>query len=552
MSDKVNGLITCDLVCLGVPSPKGFRSYVDWLEACTGKHVVGYRHRGHTPWGLYEERAVYDDGTFEEATVRTRAWKRVWNKMMLRPSCLACSYHSIIRPGDLSMGDYWGIERAHPGIADDTGVSCLFANTAHGLRFLKGAAHSLNLVASAPSLCANPEQPMLLHPPRASRLHDGFWESLVRDGFGAACKNVGALGAKRSLKDAAHLVFHTGGKGAERDRRESVGMDASIDLDRVQEEEFPLVFAAKHRSDEVREKSSSGGMFYALADYMIGQGGVVYGCAFDDGLEARHIRCETLEECERCMGSKYSQSDMGSTIAMVSADLSSGRPVLFTGTPCQVDAVRHACGEMGGGLLTADLICHGVPSPGLFAAHLRFLERRLGCKVVAYNHRPKNRGWGHCEAVACDDGSVHQGSRMVESWKRLFYGNRMLRPSCYACPYTTSNRSSDVTIADFWGIERTRIAAFSDDLGVSLVLANTPKGLDAAKRCDIDARRSSLEEALPGNPMLSRPTSCTQPREPVWEALCSDGYDGMMKRFRFLPTRVRFAGDRFKRFLHRL
>ncbi|WP_281654434.1 hypothetical protein, partial [Eggerthella sinensis] len=90
-------------------------------------------------------------------------------------------------------------------------------------------------------------------------------------------------------------------------------------------------------------------MFYALADYMIGQGGVVYGCAFDDGLEARHIRCETLEECERCMGSKYSQSDMGSTIAMVSADLSSGRPVLFTGTPCQVDAVRHACGEMGGG-----------------------------------------------------------------------------------------------------------------------------------------------------------------------------------------------------------
>lgn len=552
MSDKANGLITCDLVCLGVPSPKGFRSYVEWLEACTGKRVVGYRHRGHTPWGLYEERAVCDDGSFEEATVRTRAWKRVWNKMMLRPSCLECAYHSVVRPGDLSMGDYWGVERAHPGIADDRGVSCLFANTANGLRFLKGASHSLNLVDSSSSLCANPEQPMLCHPPQASRLHDGFWEALVEDGFGAACESVGVLGARRSLKDAVLPVLRSRGGRKGFEGEEGVGMDASIDLDHVRDEDFPLVFAAKHRSDEVRAKSSSGGMFYALADYMIGQGGVVYGCAFDDDLKARHVRCETLEECERCMGSKYSQSDMGSTIALVSADLSSSRPVLFTGTPCQVDAVRHACGEMGGGLLTADLICHGVPSPGLFAAHLRFLERRLGRKVVAYNHRPKNRGWRHCEAVTCDDGNVQQGSRMVESWKRLFYGNRMLRPSCYACPYTTSNRSSDVTIADFWGIERTGIAAFSDDLGVSLVLANTPMGFDATKRCEIDACISSLEEALPGNPMLSRPSSCAQPRELVWESLCSDGYDGMMKRFRFLPTRARFAGARVKRLLHRL
>ncbi|WP_371298140.1 Coenzyme F420 hydrogenase/dehydrogenase, beta subunit C-terminal domain [Paraeggerthella sp.] len=218
MSDKANGLIACDLVCLDVPSPKGFRSYVEWLEACTGKRVVGYRHRGHTPRGLYEERAVYDDGSFEEATVRTRAWKRVWNKMMLRPSCLECAYHSVVRPGDLSMGDYWGVERAHPGIADDRGVSCLFANTANGLRFLKGASHSLNLVDSSPSLCANPEQPMLCHPPQASRLHDGFWEALVEDGFGAACESVGVLGARRSLKDAVLPVLRSRGgrKGVRR------------------------------------------------------------------------------------------------------------------------------------------------------------------------------------------------------------------------------------------------------------------------------------------------------------------------------------------------
>lgn len=326
-------------------------------------------------------------------------------------------------------------------------------------------------------------------------------------------------------------------------------MDAGINFEYIGSEGFPLVFAAKHRSDEVRTRSSSGGMFYALADYMIGKGGIVYGCAFDDDIKPRHIRCETMEECERCMGSKYSQSDMGLTIAKVNADLCSGRPVLFTGTPCQVDAVRRACN--GERLLTVDLVCHGVPSPCLFAEHLRFLERWFGRKVVAYSHRPKNRGWVHCEAVVCDDGTVRQGSRVTESWKRLFYGNRMLRPSCYACPYTTSNRFSDVTIADFWGIERARIAAFSDDLGVSLVLANTAKGLNAMRGCEILIRRSSLDEALPGNPMLSRPSSCSQPRRPVWETLCSDGYEDMMKRYRFLPTRTRFVGAKVKRFVRR-
>ena len=117
--------------------------------------------------------------------------------------------------------------------------------------------------------------------------------------------------------------------------------------------EYPVAFAARNRDDAVRRKSSSGGMYHALASYVIDDlGGVVYGCAFDEGLRAVHIRCETMAEAERCMGSKYSQSDMGDSIRMVRADLTAGRAVLFTGTPCQVAAVRAACAGVSGGVVS--------------------------------------------------------------------------------------------------------------------------------------------------------------------------------------------------------
>lgn len=123
-----------------------------------------------------------------------------------------------------------------------------------------------------------------------------------------------------------------------------------IDFDELKRRgEYPIAFAARNRDDSVRRMSSSGGMFYALASHVIEDlGGVVYGCAFNEDLRAVHIRCETMAEAERCMGSKYSQSDMGDSIRLVRADLENGRNVLFTGTPCQVAAVRMACDGAGG------------------------------------------------------------------------------------------------------------------------------------------------------------------------------------------------------------
>ena len=316
----------------------------------------------------------------------------------------------------------------------------------------------------------------------------------------------------------------------------------------------PLVFAAKHRSDEVRMRSSSGGAFWALAEHVIGRGGVVYGCAFDAEFVARHVRCETLAECEACQGSKYSQSDMGRCFTAVRDDLRAGRLVLFTGTPCQVHGLRTYLETCGGGgqllslLLCADLVCHGVPSPLLFREHLAFLRGRQGSVVSGYQHRPKDLGWGHVEKVAFADGTSQQNTRLANSWRNTFYGNRGLRPGCYHCPYTQTRRSGDVTIADFWGIEATDLAGFRDDLGVSLVLANTRRGRELmAGGLALETRASTLADALPKNPMLRRPSVYEGNRAELWRLYRTRGYKGMVRKLRYYPSALRVFAGKAKR-----
>lgn len=318
---------------------------------------------------------------------------------------------------------------------------------------------------------------------------------------------------------------------------------------------YPVFFAAKNRDNGVRRRSSSGGIFQALASYVIRElGGVVYGCAFDDHLKAVHIRCETIAEAERCMGSKYSQSDMGDVIQRVRVDLETGRTVLFTGTPCQVAAVRAACLDIGETtLLTSDIICHGVPSPAAFQEWLRLLEDARKKDIRRYEHRPKTMGWGHSERVTFSDGSSEQGTRWVETWKRYFYDNRSLRPSCHFCPYTTiAARPGNITIADFWGIKNTQLAFFYDNLGVSLVLANDERGLKMLARLDVEYVKADIADALPGNPMLEHPSTYKGNKSAVWEGVYRDGMLVTMKREKFLVSPARSVGSRMKKTVKKL
>ena len=189
-----------------------------------------------------------------------------------------------------------------------------------------------------------------------------FWKAYDKGGFEEACKSLGFLGSKKSIEairqivlSASRLLLSTlrekanveskarnnktdkAHKGAGNSEYDSESSEVS------EQQNFPLAYAAKYSSEAIRKQSSSGGVFYALAQAIINQGGVVYGCALDKSHKAQHIRCETMDEVVRCMGSKYSQSDLGDSLEKAKEDINAGRNVLFTGTPCQVAAARVVC-----------------------------------------------------------------------------------------------------------------------------------------------------------------------------------------------------------------
>lgn len=354
-------LYTCDLICYGVASPAAFQDYISFLEKHSGKVVKQYIHRGFGLKAGEGAKVAYEDGTVEQNTPETNLWSRLWYHYLVRESCYCCKYHSLERPGNITIGDYWGVEKTLPGFMDEWGVSCILVNDGQGLALLNQAKEYLDLHKTSVSDVANAAQPMLFKQPEDDR-QNIFWKAYDKGGFEGACKSLGFLGCKkffeavrRILLSASHLLLSAlrektnVGSKARSNKTDKARKDAGNSKCKTESSEasdqrnFPWAFAAKHSSEAIRKQSSSGGVFYALAQTIISQGGVVYGCAFDESHKAQHIRCETMDEVVRCMGSKYSQSDLGDSLEKTKEDINAGRNVLFTGTPCQVAAVRIVC-----------------------------------------------------------------------------------------------------------------------------------------------------------------------------------------------------------------
>ena len=312
-------------------------------------------------------------------------------------------------------------------------------------------------------------------------------------------------------------------------------------------------FAVKSKDDNIRLRCTSGGIFLELSRAFIAVGGVVYGCAFDDRLSARHVRCETFGEVERCVGSKYSQSDMGTAISDAIADLKSGKHVLFTGTPCQIAGLRSIVpAKYMDRLLMVDLVCHGAPSPVLFQQHLGNVERSRGKTVVGYSHRPKNKGWGeYLEIIEYSDGGIEQGTRLAGVWKEIFYSDAALRPSCYSCPWLLDRRPGDITIGDYWGIEHEH-PDFRDSLGVSLVIVNSEKGKDSIDALDLNMVSTSLETATKGNPNLLKSTSLPERRRPMWDGFIEKGFSDTIRQQKLFAPLWKHAYRKIKPLLRRL
>lgn len=299
------------------------------------------------------------------------------------------------------------------------------------------------------------------------------------------------------------------------------------------------VLAEKNKNEVIRKTSSSGGVFYELSQAVIKSGGVVFGCELDSGMVARHTAAETIEALEALKSSKYVQSDMGDSFVKVETLLKTGRLVLFSGTPCQIAGLRNYLCREYDNLICVDILCHGVPSPKLFADYLVYLSAQYqGGKPVAVNFRNKQRGWKRLYMeVRFDNGKRHYTFSGYDRYESMFLNNLSLRPSCYECKFSKAERFGDITLGDFWGIGKA-CPEWDDDKGISVVMLNTEKGerLWESVADSFCGRTETLELAKAGQRTLYAPTQKHPDRDAFYRMYTEKGCKAALEHYTKVPS----------------
>lgn len=350
------------------------------------------------------------------------------------------------------------------------------------------------------------------------------------------CVEVCPVGAIRLKRDAQGFYR------AMVDEKSCIGCGLcvkSCSMNRKAEGNGPLKsYAAYNREADIRQKSSSGGIFTALANQVIAGGGVVVGAAFDENMHLKHVFAENQDQLEALRGSKYLQSDMRGVYPAVKELLETGRQVLFVGTPCQVAGLHTALGKKYDNLLTCDLVCHGAPSSGLFEGYFAYLEKKHRGKIVGYGFRSKeqaNARMSYTVKLTMEDGTIHYISGDEEPYTMRFISGALQAESCYACPYTSCSRVADLTLGDYWGYEQAH-PELAQIQGVSLVLVNTPAGERLLSQAEeLELVDTAAEQYLKHNHHLSAPGKKHPQRDGLYRAFADTGFTNSFYKKQFLP-----------------
>ena len=274
----------------------------------------------------------------------------------------------------------------------------------------------------------------------------------------------------------------------------------------------PQAYAAYSGDEAMRLASSSGGVFTELARQILGQGGAVYGAAYDAQFAVRHICVDSEKNLAKLRGAKYAQSDLRGIFPEVKARLEDGQPVLFSGTPCQVAGLKVYLRKDYANLVTVDFVCHSVPSPMAWQEYVKLRARQDngGQLPSTVNLWDKATGWsryGYSNRFTYADGRTHSAGSGESLYMKLFGGGYISRNACENCHFKGYSRVSDVTVGDFWGIWD--IAPEMDDnKGTSVVLVQSEKGaaLLEAIRERLVLKEVSLEDASAQNSAMIRTT----------------------------------------------
>ena len=260
-------------------------------------------------------------------------------------------------------------------------------------------------------------------------------------------------------------------------------------------------YVAFNKDEETRLKSSSGGIFSLIANYILEQKGLVIGAAFNENNELKHIAIEKKKELPKLMGSKYLQSDLNNIFKYIKENIKE-KKILFVGTPCQIGGLKAFIKKDYDNLICIDLVCHGVPSPKLFKKYIEELEKENG-KLINYNFRDNSTGWDTYSNTATFKNKTITEDRKENNYMKLFLSDIALRQSCFNCNFKLGNKYSDITLGDFWGIKN-HYPEMYNKTGVSAIIINTEKGNEIFKEIinNLEYKECKLEEIVSGNPSI--------------------------------------------------
>lgn len=247
----------------------------------------------------------------------------------------------------------------------------------------------------------------------------------------------------------------------------------NAEKEKVNPEQIAVI--VQHKNTEVLEQSTAGGAFTAIAEYILDNNGVVFGVAFTDDYTVKHTYITSKDELFKFRNSKYVQSDTAGTFKQAKDFLDEGRLVCYSGTPCQIEGLRHFLRKDYENLVLVDVVCHAVPSPGLWRKYLNIFSENNG-DIASIRFRDKALGYQYSTMeIKNKNGKIYRGGLESQLWMRMYFSSMIIRPSCTACAFKKQYRNSDFTIWDCFNLHSID-KDFDENCGTTRVLIHSIKG----------------------------------------------------------------------------
>ncbi len=310
------------------------------------------------------------------------------------------------------------------------------------------------------------------------------------------------------------------------------------------------VYSVYNKDENVRKRSTSGGIFSLIAEYVISRGGAVYAARFDENFHIIHSRFDNISELDAYRGSKYAQSKLDNTFRQIRQDLRT-RIVLFVGTPCQVAGLKGFLIKDYDNLVTCDFICMGISSPVMWEDYLNEFWR--GHKIERIFFKDKRTGWHQWKMlVQYDGGKEYLQGGMYDPFFHKYLTHLSYRPSCFSCPFRNCKRLSDFTIADCWGIDKC-IPEFDDNRGCTTVILQTKKAEEIYNGImpKLHTASYSINDVILYNPYIKRQIDPNPDRQGFLDLYKKKGFKAASRNYKYIETNIilKYIKRRIKKLL---